>query len=135
MRRGWKANRSDNAAAEVIGTIVLVAAAVILAAMISSFTFGLATGVTRTVAIAVSATQIGDEIVLTYEGGQDVPSLHTLEVTATAEDGAANSGSFARTPPSAGDTMTLPGTPGRDRVIVVAGLVDGSKQVVLDVGV
>ena len=137
MRRGWRRDHADDAAAEVIGTIVLVAVAVILAALISSFTFGLATGVTRTVAIAVSATQSGDDVLLTYEGGRDVPSLYTLEATATAEDGTAVSLPFAKTPPAAGDTLTLPGagTPGRDRVVVVAGLVDGSRQVVLDVAI
>ena len=137
MRRAWRRDHADDAAAEVIGTIVLVAVAVILAALISSFTFGLATGVTRTVAIAVSATQSGDDILLTYEGGRDVPSLYTLEATATAEDGTVVSRPFANAPPAAGDTLALDGagTPGRDRVVVVAGLVDGSKQVVLDVEV
>ena len=104
----------------------------VLGAVVAAFAFGMAVGVTRTVAIAVSAAQSGDELLLTYEGGRDIPSLHALEVTATAEDGTVVSGSFAGVP-AAGDTLTLfgAGTPGRDRVE----LVDGSKQVVPDVAV
>ena len=63
-----------------------------------------------------------------------MPRLHALTVTGTEADGTAITGSFANTPPAIGDTLTLTGAgnPGRDRVIVVAELVDGSRQVVLD---
>ena len=118
-----------------MGHILLVAVVVILGAVIASFAFGMAANVTRTVAIAVAATQDGDDVVLTYEGGRDVPVLYRLDATATAEDGTAIDGSFANTPPAVGDVLTLhgAGTTGSDRVVVVAQLVDGSRQVVLDV--
>jgi FlaG/FlaF family flagellin (archaellin) len=121
----------------VIGHILPVAVVVLIGAVIASFAFGMAAGVTRTVAIAVSAHQEGDDIVVTYEGGRDVPSLHALDVTATAEDGTAIARSFVNTPPAVGDVLTLPGAgnPGSDHVVVVAQLVDGSRQVVLDVWV
>ena len=73
MGQGCRGRGSDDAVAEIIGTILLVAVAVILAAAISSFGVGMAIGVTRTVAIAVSAEQSGDDIVLTYMGGKDNP--------------------------------------------------------------
>ena len=106
---------------------------VIIAAVIASFAFGLPAGVTRTVAIAVSAQQQGDDIVLTYMGGQD--SAMISRITGTGVDGTAITGVFPHTPPAIGDTLTLTGAgnPGRDHVVVVAELVDGSRQVVLDV--
>ena len=76
MVHEYRADRSADAASEVIGHILLVAVVVILGAVIASFAFGMAANVTRTVAIAVSATQNGDDIVLTYEGGRDVPMLY-----------------------------------------------------------
>jgi archaeal type IV pilus assembly protein PilA len=134
MDHGWRADETDDAVAEIVGTILLVAVAVIVAAAISSFTFGLAAGVTRTVAIAVAAEQSGDDVLVTYMGGRDVPSLAGLDVTATAEDGTGTNGSFD-TPPAVGDVLPLTdaGNPGKDHVVVVAQLVDGSRQVVLDV--
>ncbi len=137
MGHGCRGKGSDDAVAEIIGTIFLVAVAVILAAVISSFAFGMAAGITRTVAIAVSVHQNGDDIVLTYEGGRDVPVLYHLDITGTEADGTPISGSFADTPPTAGDTLTLPGagSPGSDHVVVVAQLVDGSRHVVLDISV
>ena len=118
-----------------MGHILMVAVVVILGAVIASFAFGMAVGVTRTVAIAVTAHQQGDDIVLTYMDGDDNPSLHRLEVTATAPDGIAIDDSFANTPPAVGDVLTIPdaGNAGGDHVVVVAQLVDGSRQVVLDV--
>ena len=70
-------------------------------------------------------------------GRPDAPDLDRVAATATAEDGTAISRSFTNTPPAVGDTLTIPcaGEPGSDHVVVVAELVDGSRQVVLDVAV
>ena len=88
-------------------------------------------------AIAVTAHQQGDEIVLTYMGGEDNPSLYSLDVTVAEADSTAIDDSFANTPPAVGDVLTIPdaGNAGGDHVVVVAQLVDGSRQVVLDVTV
>ncbi|MEN6343554.1 MAG: hypothetical protein ABFC89_13460 [Methanospirillum sp.] len=53
------------------------------------------------------------------------------------DDGTAITGSFANTPPAVGDTLRIAdaGNPGSDHVVVVAELVDGSRQVVLDIAV
>jgi FlaG/FlaF family flagellin (archaellin) len=131
------AQSKEDAVAPVMGHLLMVAVVVVLGAVIGSFAFGMAADVTRTVAIAVSAEQSGDGVVLTYMGGRDVPSLHALDVTVTAEDSTTVGGPFPGTPPAVGDVLTLPGagTPGSDHVVVVAELVDGSRQVVLDVTV
>ena len=136
MGHGCRGKGSDDAVAEIIGTILLVAVAVILAAVISSFAFGMAAGVTRTVAIAVSAHQNGDDIVLTYEGGRDVPVLYRLDITGTEADGTAISDSFADTPPPRRHPDNLRRRQPRQRPRGRrAQLVDGSRHVVLDVSV
>jgi FlaG/FlaF family flagellin (archaellin) len=119
----------------VIGLLLMVAVVVVLGAVIASFAFGMAADVTRTLAIAISAHQNGDDILLTYMDGRDVPSLARLVVTGEEADGTAISDSFPNTPPAVGDTLPLTGAgnPGGDHVVVVAELVDGSRQVVLDV--
>lgn len=134
MRNEGMGKRGTDAVSEPMGIILMVAVAVTLAAVIASFTFGLAAGVTRTVAIAVSAGQAGDDIHLVYHGGEDNPRLFLLDVTGATADGTPIAGSFAGTPPAVGDTLVIPGagTGGSDHVVVVAQLVDGSRQVVLD---
>ncbi len=114
---------------------MVISVIVIIAAVIAAFASGMVTGVTRTVVIAVSAHQQDANIVRILEGSRDVPSLHALTVTGTEADGTAITGSFANTPPNVGDTLRISnaGKPGSDHVVVVAELVDGSKQVVLDV--
>ena len=128
-------NRTDDAASEVMGHILMVAVVVILGAVIAVFAFGMAVGITRTVAIAVTAQQQADDIVLTYMGGEDNPSLYSLDVAGAEADGTAIDDSFANTPPAVGDVLTIPdaGNAGWDHVVVVAQLVDGSRQIVLDV--
>ncbi len=118
-----------------MGHILMIAVVVIPGAVIAPFAFRMAVGVTRTVAIAVSAHQQGDDIVLTYMGGEDHPSLARLDVTGAEVDGTAIDDAFLNTPPAVGDTLTTPdaGNAGGDHVVVVAELVDGSRQVVLDV--
>ena len=127
--------KEEEAVSSVIGILLMVAVVVILGAVIGSFAFGIAADVTRTVAIAVSAHQEGDDIVLTYMGGKDNPSLSLLDITGTEADGTPITGSFTGTPPAVGDTLTITGAgnAGSDHVVVVAQLVDGSRQVVLDV--
>ena len=68
-------------------------------------------------------------------GGEDNPSLARLDVTGAEADGTAIDDSFPNTPPAVGETLTIPdaGNAGSDHVVVVAELVDGSRQVVLDV--
>lgn len=63
--------------------------------------------------------------------------LYRLDVAGTEAGGTAIKDSFANTPPATGDTLTISGagTAGNDHVVVVAKLVDGSRQVVLDVSI
>lgn len=103
----------------------------VLDVVILSFAFGMASGVTRAVAIAVSAQQQGDDIVLTCMCGEDNPSLARLDVTGAEADGTAIDDSFANTPPAVGDTLTISDADSADGDHVE--LVDGSRQIVLDI--
>ena len=100
----------------------------VLGAVITSFAFGMAAGVTRAVAIAVSTQQQGDDIILTCMGGEDNPSLARLNVTGAEADGTAIDDSFANTPPAVGDTLTISDADSADGDHVE--LVDGSRQIV-----
>jgi archaeal type IV pilus assembly protein PilA len=73
---------NDEAVSPVIGTILMVAVTVILAAVIASFVFGSVGNVTKTKFVAATAqmTTTG-EIVVTYQGGQNDDSLTSLNIT------------------------------------------------------
>jgi hypothetical protein len=126
----------------------MVAVTVILAAVIAMYVFGLPANVTKTKVVAVSA-QIGtnEDILITYQGGQDDDSVLSLKITApdgslwytSSEDGALTISTTPGTPvkPRIGAPMipTTPGggwPPGPMHVMVVGVFSDGPGQVILD---
>ena len=76
-------DRNEQAVSPVIGTILMVAVTVILAAVIAMYVFGVPANITKTKVVATSA-QIGtnEDIIITYQGGQDDDSLSSLKITA-----------------------------------------------------
>src|SRR5512136_2083342 len=73
--------KREDAVSPVIGVILMVAITVILAAVIAAFVFGMASGVSKTKAVAATARQIGtNQLVVTYQGGQDDPMVSTMVV-------------------------------------------------------
>jgi len=140
--------KNDEAVSPVIGTVLMVAVTVILAAVIAMYVFGLPANVTKTKVVAVSA-QIGtnEDILITYQGGQDDDSVLSLKITApdgslwytSSEDGALTISTTPGTPvkPRIGAPMipTTPGggwPPGPMHVMVVGVFSDGPGQVILD---
>ena len=75
--------KNEEAVSPVIGTILMVAVTVILAAVIAMYVFGVPANVTKTKVVAASA-QLGTngDILITYQGGQDDDSLSSLKITA-----------------------------------------------------
>ena len=75
--------KNEEAVSPVIGTILMVAVTVILAAVIAMYVFGVPANVTKTKIVAATAQldKMGD-IVITYQGGQDDDSLSSLNITA-----------------------------------------------------
>jgi len=73
--------KRKDAVSPVIGVILMVAITVILAAVIAAFVFGMASGVTKTKTVAVTAKKNGQVIMITYDGGPDNALLTSLNVT------------------------------------------------------
>ena len=125
--------KNDEAVSPVIGTILMVAVTVILAAVIASFVFGSAGNVQKTKVVAATAqmTTTGD-ILVTYQGGPNDDSLTSVNITAP------NGTISAYAKPSVGTIMKLippsptDWPPGQKHVAVVATFNDGASQVILD---
>jgi flagellin-like protein len=125
----------EEAVSPVIGVILMVAITVILAAVIAAFVFGMASGVSKTKAVAATARQLQNDVIVTWQGGQDNSLVTNYTIQATTSAGT----SFGiinvpGTPPVVGNStkVTNAGTSGQDHVTVVANFNDGSGQVVLD---
>ena len=125
--------KREDAVSPVIGVILMVAITVILAAVIAAFVFGMAGGISKTKTVAATARQSGNDIIVTWQGGQDNAYVSGYGVTlndntgalayvwVTAENAVGNSTKFG----GKGDNTN-------NHVIVNASFTDGSGQVVLD---
>jgi len=137
--------RKEDAVSPVIGTILMVAITVILAAVIGTFVFGVPQNITKTKVVAVTAQlERSGDIVLMYQGGQDDQSLSSIRITApdgtvwhpvNTDGSLSDSGStFAK--PDIGAIMKLsPCTcwPDSQKHVQVIGIfTDGDDQVILD---
>jgi archaeal type IV pilus assembly protein PilA len=142
-------NRNDEAISPVIGTILMVAITVIIAAMIGTFVFGVPQNIQKTkfmgTSIQVERTQ--GAVLLSYHGGPDDVSLTSISVTApngttwytSSADGDLTlntASSPAPTKPRLGAVMTLTPAPdwppGKKRVLVVGSYNDGQEQIITD---
>ena len=125
--------RNDDGVSPVIGTILMVAITVILAAVIASFVFGSAGNISKTKIVAATAqmTTTG-EILVTYQGGQNDDAVTSLNITAPngtiSSYGKPNVGTIMKLiPPSPTDWPTA-----QKHVAVVASFNDRASQVILD---
>ena len=74
--------KNEDAVSPVIGVILMVAVTVILAAVIAAFVFGMASGISKTKAVAATARQTGtSSIVVTWVGGPDNAMVNGYNVT------------------------------------------------------
>ena len=122
---------TEDAVSPVIGVILMVAVTVILAAVIAAFVFGLASGVSKTKAVAATAKQLGSNVIVTWQGGQDNAMVKGYNVTIAPSTG--GTVLFNNTGNSVGNaTILTGGTANLDHVTVVGFFNDGSYQVVLD---
>jgi flagellin-like protein len=121
--------KREDAVSPVIGVILMVAITVILAAVIAAFVFGMAGGVQKTKTVAATAAQNGNDITVTWEGGQDNSYVSGYGVN--IKDGTTlqvfNSAIVGNTSKFIGQ-----GTSSNDHVVVNASFTDGSGQVILD---
>jgi hypothetical protein len=108
----------------VIGVIFVVV--LIGAAITAAFVYGMAGDIQKTKIVSVTAQSQGDNIIITYLGGQDAALVSDLNYGIGSTDQVWYS-------PQIGDTRTVPGSSSaRDHVLVSAGFSDGTEQVILD---
>ena len=121
--------QNEDAVSPVIGVILMVAITVILAAVIAAFVFGMAGGISKTKAVAATSRQNGNDIVVTWQGGQDngYVSGYGVNVKDGTHIEVFNSAIVGNTSKFVGQ-----GTTGNDHVVVNASFTDGSGQVILD---
>lgn len=149
--------KNEEAVSSVIGVILMVAITVILAAVIAAFVFGMTGNVQTPKTVSVTASQNGNDIILTYHGGADAATLEYLTVTVTPGETATGFSEAketfwydkSKTPKGVvttefkrenmetlpvGTTMTLKdcATLKQDHVVVAGHFADGSDHVVLD---
>jgi FlaG/FlaF family flagellin (archaellin) len=111
----------------------MVAITVILAAVIAAFVFGMAGGVSKTKTVAATARQSGNDIIVTWQGGQDNGYVSGYGVTLND-----NSGTLGHVWVNEGNAVgnstkfAGKGDNTNNHVIVNASFTDGSGQVVLD---
>ena len=149
VRTNFASTRNENAVSPVIGTILMVAITVILAAVIGAFVFGVPTNIQKTklMASSIQVDRNGGAVLLSYHGGPDDISLTTIHITApngtvyytSNTDGSltVNTASMpAPAKPSLGAVMKLQPAPdwptGRKRILAVGSFNDGVDQVIVD---
>lgn len=131
--------KNEEAVSPVIGVILMVAITVILAAVIAAFVFGMTGNVQTTKTVSIGSQINNDNIVLTINGGPDLPTLQQLTITvggkpvsgnygdsqSISSSGVISGGSF-----KVGDTITI--TENTGRLLVIGKWTDGAEQIILD---
>ena len=153
MKRNFE--RSKDAVSPVIGVILMVAIAVILAAVFGSFLFRIMSDMKKTCIVAAIASQPSpDRIVVTYYGGPDHYSVESITVTVNGlqvdDDDTDTPSAIEGVDPGYSLEISKPGdtdanngianlndgnlaiTSGSDHVTVSATFADGSDWVILD---
>jgi flagellin-like protein len=129
--------KRDSAVSPVIGSILLVAITVIIAAVIAAFVFGMTGDVQKTKVVAVTSQKVnaasGLEIQLTNHGGKDASSLiSTGAFTVTIDGTLTTVAGLTNTVGSVGVVGTPTATTARQHIVVVGHFVDGTDEVVFD---
>ena len=134
--------KNDEALSPVIGTILMVMTAVMLGGIIGIYAFGMSEHVQDVRMVATSVVQTGNDILITYQGGDAQPDLYSFTIiapNATPFLSVSPKGALSTTgtpvTPDVGAVMVLSGaaTSGQDHVMVIGYFTDGSNQVVADV--
>jgi flagellin-like protein len=126
--------RDENAVSEVMGTILMVALVVILAAIIGAFVFGMVGSVQDTKVISVTATRINETYLsLTFYGGDRADQVLWMNVSINGIPRGSIGTIGGTNPVRIGNSTLFSGaTSSNTQVIVIGAFTDGSQQVVLD---
>ena len=148
-RKNMVFNKHEDAVSPVIGTILMVAITVILAAVIGAFVFGVPANIQKAkfMGSSIQVDTNGGTVLLSYHGGPDDISLDKITITApngtawytSSVDGALTintASSPAPAKPNLGAVMKLIPAPdwpaGKKRVLAVGHFNDGVDQIILD---
>lgn len=115
-----------------MGSILMVALVVILAAVIGTMVFGLAGNLQETQVVGVTAVKYNStHIVVTYNGGDKADQLYNLSVSM---NGASQvSMTQGKTPMIVGNSSYFGGvTTGSDHLVITGWFADGTQQVIMD---
>lgn len=145
-----KIGTNDSAVSPVMGTLLMVAITIILAAVVAAFVMGMVPNMTKTnkiVGISIQQPESG-KITVTYIGGQDsgafaygnvtvTPGTGSTTGTITYENGTTVGTAGQRSGLSniVGNSVTITTTgnfAGKDRAIITGTFSDGSVQVLID---
>ena len=136
-QNGNEKMRKDSAVSPVIGSILLVAITVIIAAVIAAFVFGMVGDIQKGKFVAVTSQKINNggsnvEIHLTNHGGKDASSLvNGTGAFVVTLDG--SSATAAGLKDEVGSVGIIKGAKsGPQHIVVVGHFTDGTSQVVLD---
>ncbi|QSZ66706.1 type IV pilin [Methanofollis aquaemaris] len=132
MKLFEKFEKNDEAVSPVIGVILMVAITVILAAVIAAFVFGMAGNMSGTKSVAATATQQGQDIMVTYQGGPDAGDMLWLNITVTDSSNTKHTENWQTPKVGNSTTFTGLGTSAKEHVVAAALFNDGTTQVVLD---
>jgi flagellin-like protein len=120
--------KNDEAVSPVIGVILMVAITVILAAVIAAFVFGMSGNISKTKVVAFSVQKVaGNDIVITYQGGQDAGAF--LGANVSVDEVPNTSVSIGN---NVGTSVKYPGTSAKNHVVVTGNFNDGAAQVLID---
>ena len=121
--------KNEQAVSPVIGVILMVAIAVILAAVIAAFVFGMAGSISKTKVVAITMEQTDStHISLTNHGGQDAGDLVSINVTGEINNLPQSLDPYV----GATGTYELSAVAGQKHIVVVGLFKDGTEQVLLD---
>jgi flagellin-like protein len=126
--------KNDEAVSPVIGVILMVAITVILAAVIAAFVFGMSGNIQKTKVVAATVSQPNATFVaVTYNGGQDAPSLNCINWSVNGGTVVPMGTCGGTSILAVGTSQSISGaTAGQDHVLAVGYFLDGSSQVIMD---
>jgi FlaG/FlaF family flagellin (archaellin) len=126
----YNMKKNEGAVSPVIGVILMVALTVILAAVIAAFVFGMSNMGNGKI-VGATAYKMGNDVIVTYQGGRDAISVGSLTATATNSTDTETQGFGGLVDP--GTIVTFKGYGSTPATIeVIATFTDGSDQLILN---
>lgn len=126
-----KMKKTDDAVSPVVATILLVAIAVGLVAVVAAMAFGMVGNLEGGKIVSLSVdTQPGKNIIVTFSGGADLSALTGIRVTVDGNQ--ANASSAYSFPPSVGTIQRYTTSLSGNQRILIVGIFGDYEQILYD---